>query len=839
MPISREPKEQRQGDKGKDPNAEAIALAQKNDKKEAREREDMRGKQDKKIASDQAQRDQELADRADKAAKELHEEMKHLGKEIGGQTGEYLKRSKDFERMNKNLIKGNADLFNKKAQGFFKNADKMNVLGASANFSDVIEDQLKKLIDVGNSAATASVDEIKKLRVTSLSALKSLEIVQATDDSQELADLVKMAKEQYSALKNSTGVLDSIDKSIGGILSGGLGKLVEYASFIPGVNTVIGKIEDASDTKKENRATVIESQVQTMLDLRKEQIKAEGQFNKELPERIGNRIQDAYEKVMTDVVPADATQDEMNQGLLQVSASLDKIMQGDKESAKLFSSWLNKSEEERREMIDRENDKLSIFERMADALESLSGKEEEDPESIMPALTMHTILQKALGWLKAGAFLFVGTLMKVVVGIPKAMIKLITKMLPKLISRFFAPLAIIGALFSGISDAIDEYAKSGNIWKAVQAGLAGILDFITFGLIDEEMGKKIFGEIGKVFGEFTTWLGDMIGLHGEDMKEIVRNAWSWAIESIQRTWDNFLADIQNIGEAIANLQWVQKLMDILGPIFDWVFKPWIEAFELVAKYSKELWDTVLKDKWDAVVTGLTNLFDWIADLFTIDNLRKLAGDGIIADTLFGKKERSEEELNSMTGKKRAEISGAVNFNWVGDSNIEDMFELNKLNHNQLRELIDMNDWSPEDGRQLRIMYKKKLEAVTTDAVAKAGPMPKQDDKQYVQGDVTKQKLEILSSDAPMVKEEKKPTNEMVKGPTAAAIVDQAEQEQRQIAMQEAEKKEANQRRAEQAAGQNKTIISSRSQTNNTSVSSEKPWDTDQSAARYENANYSG
>ena len=45
--------------------------------------------------------------------------------------------------------------------------------------------------------------------------------------------------------------------------------------------------------------------------------------------------------------------------------------------------------------------------------------------------------------------------------------------------------AIIGALWEGISDGFKEYQQSGEIGKALIAGLAGIVDFLTYGLFDK------------------------------------------------------------------------------------------------------------------------------------------------------------------------------------------------------------------------------------------------------------------------------------------------------------------------------------------------------------------
>lgn len=63
--------------------------------------------------------------------------------------------------------------------------------------------------------------------------------------------------------------------------------------------------------------------------------------------------------------------------------------------------------------------------------------------------------------------------------------------------------AIIGALWEGISDGFKEYQQSGEIGKALIAGLAGIVDFLTFGLFDKE-------KIKQVIGDMAAWTNDHI-----------------------------------------------------------------------------------------------------------------------------------------------------------------------------------------------------------------------------------------------------------------------------------------------------------------------------------------
>ena len=96
----------------------------------------------------------------------------------------------------------------------------------------------------------------------------------------------------------------------------------------------------------------------------------------------------------------------------------------------------------------------------------------------------------------------------------------------KALGKVFVIGAVIGALFSGITDAFDEFTKSGSIGNALIAGLAGIVDFLTFGLFDKE-------KIKEVIGDFATWTNENL------VQPFVK-----FITSIK---DNFMSMIQNIG----------------------------------------------------------------------------------------------------------------------------------------------------------------------------------------------------------------------------------------------------------------------------------------------------
>jgi hypothetical protein len=95
----------------------------------------------------------------------------------------------------------------------------------------------------------------------------------------------------------------------------------------------------------------------------------------------------------------------------------------------------------------------------------------------------------------------------------------------KALGKVFAIGMIIGALFEGVMDGFDEFMKTGDIGKALIAGLAGIIDFLTFGLFDKE-------KIKEVIGDFSKWIGDHLIKPFTDFISSMKDSFMSLIENI-------------------------------------------------------------------------------------------------------------------------------------------------------------------------------------------------------------------------------------------------------------------------------------------------------------------
>jgi uncharacterized membrane protein YgcG len=83
------------------------------------------------------------------------------------------------------------------------------------------------------------------------------------------------------------------------------------------------------------------------------------------------------------------------------------------------------------------------------------------------------------------------------------------KMLMKVFTKVFLPLAIIGTLFSGIMDGFKRYQETGSFSEAIVAGLGGMLKFITFGIFGEDTLKSLFESISNFFSPITDTISNI------------------------------------------------------------------------------------------------------------------------------------------------------------------------------------------------------------------------------------------------------------------------------------------------------------------------------------------
>jgi len=84
-----------------------------------------------------------------------------------------------------------------------------------------------------------------------------------------------------------------------------------------------------------------------------------------------------------------------------------------------------------------------------------------------------------------------------------------SKALISVFKKVFLPLAIIGTLFSGITDGFKRYKETGSFSEAIVAGLGGMLKFVTFGIFGEDTLKNLFQSISDFLSPITDTISNI------------------------------------------------------------------------------------------------------------------------------------------------------------------------------------------------------------------------------------------------------------------------------------------------------------------------------------------
>ena len=144
----------------------------------------------------------------------------------------------------------------------------------------------------------------------------------------------------------------------------------------------------------------------------------------------------------------------------------------------------------------------------------------------------------------------------------------IKKMIPNLLKGFLKVglVGMIAGLFSGVVDGIKEYAKSGDIMKALSAGLGGFLEFLTFGLFNKDDverwlkgAKEIWNNLGTYVDEYLVQpFNSLVDTVGKALDEYVVQPLSNFIGTVSDLFKQYVMDpisgfLQNVTSVFSSI----------------------------------------------------------------------------------------------------------------------------------------------------------------------------------------------------------------------------------------------------------------------------------------------
>jgi predicted chitinase len=130
---------------------------------------------------------------------------------------------------------------------------------------------------------------------------------------------------------------------------------------------------------------------------------------------------------------------------------------------------------------------------LAEAEEKIKAEKELTAKKVTPI--------KEEGGIGLGKGILAGALLKTIG--PKKVLKLASIVLKiktffsaanilKVIGKFGLPLMIFSALYDGFTAAFDMWKETGSIWESFKAGVGGVVEWLTFGLIDKQMVSDFY-----------------------------------------------------------------------------------------------------------------------------------------------------------------------------------------------------------------------------------------------------------------------------------------------------------------------------------------------------------
>lgn len=458
------------------------------------------------------------------------DQIKAIDKLINSLTTENQRALSDVSNKIKETLKTNGDALSENATDIL---DKAAGLASEGRFKS-IADQRKVLDEIEKLEKRISIEKDGATRKILSEHLKSLKTV---------------TKENTGLTARVGGLLTRHIDTIGGIATG---LLSESPIFAVLAAKGIEKIKEVGEAKAEARRAEIEE--------------LEKQRNILL------------EKQSDTSLDQNETLDNIDEGIGEVNDNLERLQAAQENDTEqqldLFYDRLKADQEMEQERIEREEEAR----REALAAEKQPMPIEQKPEKekkggLLSGLVLG--IKGLLSGFKKNLLLALSGAFGMVTGFVKGLGKLFLGAL----KRIFLPIAIVGALFSGITSAVEEYKKTGNITEAIFAALQGIVEFITFGLIDKDK-----------FDTARAWLGEQLTHMLATFTDMWKGISAWVS-------DNF----GGVGASLTGV--FGQVGEIMIKIKDHILAPFKKMWELI--------DTT----FPGITSSITGLGDQIIEGF--------------------------------------------------------------------------------------------------------------------------------------------------------------------------------------------------------------------------------
>ena len=168
----------------------------------------------------------------------------------------------------------------------------------------------------------------------------------------------------------------------------------------------------------------------------------------------------------------------------------------------------------------------------------------------------------------------------------------------KFLGKAFAITMIVGSLVNGIMDGWKVFTETGDIGKALIAGLGGVLEFLTFGLFDANTIQNIVDSVSGFVDEYiiqpVTAFTEMLG---EAFDTYIKAPFTEFMKPIGELFSSIKDGIENTITGFVDeyiIQPVTAFAQMLGESFDkYIKQPFTQFMEPIGAFFKAIKDSVV------------------------------------------------------------------------------------------------------------------------------------------------------------------------------------------------------------------------------------------------------
>ena len=449
---------------------------------------------------------------------------------------------------------------------------------------DEINDTLKKGLTDKQSNMRGVFDELKKQSKTleKMSPERAKEITDkamGTDQFKTIGERVDEFKEGFKSLFTLKGFLNKtglVNENSGGIVSTAINRRAARKQYIEDrvkvdpqqINQQAGKLaqKDGVDYK-------------TLSEDEKQQYRSKAEQN--LRKTYGDQF-DQQQTVRRDMRKNEAEISRLqragfNEGQLQRTGLLDKrgelAAKLEKVDTRVKVAKATPEGGAKAVPADSFSDEAALENQRSQAqVVDLLAKIEENTRPVTGDVPKETkkevggnsifggILESSLGFLKTGLL----NALKFIFN-PRNILKFVTKI--------FVPAMIIGSIVNGVVDAFKAFFNGGSFVDVLVAGLGGVLEFLTFGLLDAQSIKNAAEWMGNMVDEYIIQpimqVGTkLFGLLDEYVLEPLANLFKPVTDFFRKIKDQVIGFFENFGipEIGFTIPIINKKVSI-GPLY--------------------------------------------------------------------------------------------------------------------------------------------------------------------------------------------------------------------------------------------------------------------------------